>query len=186
MLTCPNISYDVDDRNRGITNGGIGIIHQLVEKISPAGEINSCLELLKRHIPYHESDHVLNLAYNILSGGHCLQDIDLPKNFYQQAVINVDGTISPIDGRCKKGMDLSYNGQWSYHPLLISLANTREPLYIINRPGNVPSHLYSAHWLDKSLDLVCPCFETVKILSRSTSYASLLSTIFALKIGSIK
>jgi hypothetical protein len=215
MLTCPNISYDVDDRNRGIGNGGIGIIHQLVEKISLADEINNCLELLKRHIPYHESDHVLNLAYNILSGGHCLQDIDLlrkdegwldaldaeiipasttagdflrrfnkgdiielmeakntvrkkiwqeqPKNFHQQAVINVDGTISPIDGRCKRGMDLSYNGQWSYHPLLISLANTREPLYIINRPGNVPSHQDSAHWLDKSLDLVRPCFETVWI-----------------------
>jgi hypothetical protein len=34
MLTCPNIYYDVDDRNRGIANGGIGIIHQLIKKKS--------------------------------------------------------------------------------------------------------------------------------------------------------
>ena len=63
MLTCPNIYYDVDDRNRGIANGGIGIIHQLVKKTGLAAEIDHHLELLKRYIPYHESDHVLNLTY---------------------------------------------------------------------------------------------------------------------------
>jgi hypothetical protein len=215
MLSCPNICYDVDDRNRGIANGGIGIIHQLVKKIGLADEIDSCLELLKRHVPYHESDHVLNISYNILCGGHCLQDIELlrnddawldalgakiipapttagdflrrfskddiielmevknairqkiwqkqPKTFHKQAIINIDGTISPTMGQCKKGMDISYNGKWSYHPLIISLANTREPLYIINRSGNAPSHLDSAKWLDRSLDLVRPFFEKVWI-----------------------
>jgi hypothetical protein len=215
MLTCPNIYYDVDDRNRGIANGGIGIIHQLVKKTGLAVEIDHHLELLKRYIPYHESDHVLNLAYNILSGGHCLQDIEFlrkddgwldalgaeiipapttagdflrrfteddviqlmevkntirkklwqeqPKIFSKQAIINVDGTISPICGKCKEGMDISYDGKWGYHPLVISLANTREPLYIINRSGNAPSHLNSAVWLDKSLDLVRPIFEKVWI-----------------------
>ena len=28
-----------------------------------------------------------------------------------------------------KGVDIAYNGIWGYHPLLISLANTVEPLY---------------------------------------------------------
>lgn len=32
-------------------------------------EINAKLNLLKIHVPYHESDHVLNIAYNILAGG---------------------------------------------------------------------------------------------------------------------
>jgi len=29
---------------------------------------------------------------------------------------------------------------WGYHPLLVSLANTGEPLFIVNRSGNRPSH----------------------------------------------
>jgi len=33
--------------------------------------------LLKVHLPYHESDHVLNIAYNILAGGQRLEDIEL-------------------------------------------------------------------------------------------------------------
>ena len=35
------------------------------------------LELLKIHLPYHESDHVLGLAYLPLCGGTCLQDLEL-------------------------------------------------------------------------------------------------------------
>jgi len=60
-------------------------------------------------------------------------------------------------------MDISYNGQWGYHPLIISLRNTREPLFIVNRPGNAPSHLDSAPWIDKSLDLVCRHFKKVHL-----------------------
>jgi hypothetical protein len=48
MLTCPNIYYDVDDRNRIIANGGIGITHQLVKKTGLAVEIDSLLELLRK------------------------------------------------------------------------------------------------------------------------------------------
>jgi len=33
--------------------------------------------VLKRHLPYHESDHVLNMAYNIMAGGERLEDIEL-------------------------------------------------------------------------------------------------------------
>jgi hypothetical protein len=53
-------------------------------------------------------------------------------------------------------MDLSYNGIWGYHPLIVSLANTREALYLVNRPGNVPSHQGSAEWIDRAITLVRP------------------------------
>jgi hypothetical protein len=36
--------------------------------------------VLKVHLPYHESDHVLNIAYNALCHGTCLQDIELRRN----------------------------------------------------------------------------------------------------------
>lgn len=86
-----------------------------------------------------------------------------PASFKRLATINVDGTLCPTQGQCKQGMDISYNGQWGYHPLIVSLHNTREPLYVINRSGNAPSHLGSAQWIDKSLDLVCGTFKKVQL-----------------------
>ena len=35
------------------------------------------LSQFKVHLPYHESDHVLNLADNALCGGTCLEDLEL-------------------------------------------------------------------------------------------------------------
>jgi hypothetical protein len=42
--------------------------------------LNGRLKLLKRHVPYYESDHVLNIAYNILCNGDCLEDIERLRN----------------------------------------------------------------------------------------------------------
>lgn len=211
--TGSNIHYEVDGRNIGISSGGIGMMHALALKTGLIDEIDSKLELLKRHLPYHESDHVMNMAYNILSGGTCLEDIELNRNdeawlnalgaeiipdpttagdflrrfseediidlmeaknvirsrlwdrqsnkFRETAIINVDGTISKTYSECMEGMDISYKGEWGYAPLVISLASTREPLYIVNRPGNAPSHLDSAKWLDRSLDLVGKTFNKI-------------------------
>jgi len=215
MLSGSNIHYDVDGRRNGISCGGIGVIHQMVQKMGLPEGINSKLELLKRHLPYHESDHILNIVYNILSGGTCLEDIELRRNdaaylhalgseiipdpttagdylrrfkqddiillmdimneirrhvwlrqsliFREQAIMNIDGTIGPTTGECKQGMDISYNGYWGYHPLVLSLASTREPLFIVNRPGNVPSHSDSAAWIDKGLDLLSGVFKKVLV-----------------------
>ena len=208
-----NIRYEVDGRDQGIACGGIGVIHTLAKRIGLVKEIDKRLHLLKRHVPYHESDHVLNLAYNVLAGGEGFEDIELlrqnegwmdalgaeiipdpttegdfvrrfevedvmtlmevinerrkkvwdrqPKEFFKKAILNVDGTIAETTGECKEGMDLSHKGMWGYAPLIISLAQTREPLYLVNRSGNAPSHLDSADWIDRSLDLVEGRFEEV-------------------------
>ena len=76
-----------------------------------------------------------------------------PASFFSEAVIDVDGTLVSTDAECKQDMDFAYNGTWGYHPLLISLANTAEPLYLINRSGNRPSHEHAAEALDKMITL---------------------------------
>src|SRR5919106_3012823 len=72
------------------------------------------------------------------------------------AYLDVDGTDAPTTGSYKQGMDISYKGVWGYAPLIITLANTREELFLVNRPGNAPSHQDAAQWIDKAIDLVQP------------------------------
>ncbi len=206
MLTARNIHYDMSDRNRAVACGGIGSIHLLARRVGLIDAIDRDLHLLKVHLPYHESDHVLNIAYNVLAGGDCLQDLELlrndeayldalgasripdpttagdfcrrfesadqvntlmdalnsvragvwkqqPAEFFARAIIDADGTLAPTGACCKAGIDLSYDGRWSYHPLVVSLANTKEPLFLLNRPGNRPSHEEAAIYLDKSIVL---------------------------------
>lgn len=80
MFTARNIQYEIGERGRGIGYGGIGAMHLLVRKLGFAEAIDRRLHLLQIHLPYHESDHVLNLAYNALCDGTCLEDIELRRN----------------------------------------------------------------------------------------------------------
>ena len=205
MFTAGNIQYELADRMHGLGPGGIGAMHLLARRTGLAEAIDRRLHLLKVHLPYHESDHVLNIAYNLLAGGTCLEDIELwrndevhldalgaqripdpttagdfcrrfeeteveilmntinnvrvkvwqqqPVSFLQEAVIDGDGTMTETTGECKQGMDINHKGQWGYHPLLISLANTAEPLYLVNRRGNRPSHEGAAVRFDQAIAL---------------------------------
>jgi hypothetical protein len=80
MFTASNIHYDIGERDRGIGCGGIGAMHLLARKLGLIEAIDNGLELLQIHLPYHESDHVVNIAYNALCDGTCLQDLELRRN----------------------------------------------------------------------------------------------------------
>jgi Transposase DDE domain group 1 len=205
MMAAANIRYEIAERVRGIAPGGIGAIHLLARKLGLIHDIDRGLHLLKRHIPYFESDHVLNIAYNLLAGGSRLEHLEVRRNdevyldalgaeripdpttagdfcrrftegdveqlmdtfnearlrvwgqqpdaFFEEAFIDADGTMAPTDGWCKQGVDVSYKGVWGYHPLVVSLANTAEPLYLVNRSGNRPSHEHADGYLDKAATL---------------------------------
>ena len=77
MFSASNIHYEIADRTRGLAHGGIGAMHLLARQTGLIDAIDRRLHLLKIHLPYHESDHVLNLAYNALCEGTCLQDLEL-------------------------------------------------------------------------------------------------------------
>ena len=205
MFTASNIHYDLSDRTRGLDCGGLGVLHLLARRTGLVEAIDRRLQLLKFHLPYHESDHVLNIAYNIATGGTCLEHLELrrndevyldalgaqripdpttagdfcrrferydvhelmeainqvrlkvwrqqPSEFFAEAFIDADGTLAETGGACKEGMSLAYDGTWGYHPLVVSLANTAEPLYLVNRSGNRPSHENAHHYLDRAVDL---------------------------------
>jgi len=80
MFTARNIHYEISDKAQGIAHGGIGAMHALARRIGLIDAIDRRLVLFKIHLPYHESDHVLNLAYNALCEGTCKEDIELRRN----------------------------------------------------------------------------------------------------------
>ena len=63
-----------------------------------------------------------------------------PADFFGEATLDIDGTLVATDAERKEGVDIAYDGTWGYHPLVVTLANTGEPLYLVNRSGNRPSH----------------------------------------------
>lgn len=206
-MTAGQVRFEIAQRASGTTCGGIAAIHTLVRELKLDQAIDEQLHLLKVHLPYHESDHVLSLAYNALCGGTCLEDLELrrhdeawlnllgarripdpttagdfcrrfspdhidvlqdiynqirtrvwsrqPTEFFQQATIDMDGTLVATDGECKQGMDISHKGVWGFHPLVVSLAETGEVLRIVNRSGNRPSHEGAAAEADRAMAL---CF----------------------------
>jgi DDE family transposase len=205
MFLDQNVHYDLADKTHGLHSAGLGVYQLLVQRLGLAQTFNTQLHLFKRHFPYFESDHLLNLTYNFVVGGKNLQDLERLRNqehyldvlgaqripdpttagdflrrftaadldtlmnvindkrllvwqqqpdaFFDLAIIEGDGTLVATSGECKQGADMAYDGTWGYHPLLISLANTQEPLFVVNRSGNRPSYEGAAAYFDKAADL---------------------------------
>ena len=80
MMAASNIHYEISDRVRAISPGGIGAIHLLACKIGLIDDIDRDLHLLKRHQPYFESDHILNIAYNLMAGGSRIEHLEVRRN----------------------------------------------------------------------------------------------------------
>jgi len=199
-------------------------MHVLAQRTGLAAEIDASLKLLQVHQPYHESDHVLHIAYNILCGGKTLEDLEQlrhdevyqdaigarvvpdpttagdftrrfqesdlealmgaidrvrmkvwqqqPAPFFEEAILEADGTLAPTSGECKEGMEISRNGVWGYHPLVVTLANTGEPLYLVNRSGNRPSHEGSAQRFDQAIALCQQAGFRKTLLRGDTDFSS--------------
>ena len=199
--------YEISSRVRATAAGGIALIQRMVQAIGLDREIDQRVDLLKQHQPYHESDHVTNIAFNLLAGGECLEHLELlrndesyldmlgarripdpttagdfcrrfvnngqvdalqsafnesrlevwrsqPAKFFEHAVIDADGSIVGTTGECKEGADFSHKGIFGYHPLVISLANTQEVLFLENRAGSRHSHEGAAARLDQAVTLI--------------------------------
>jgi hypothetical protein len=205
MIAADNIDYELADRVRGHSAGGIGAMLLVARTTGLVADIDRDLLLLKRHLPYHESDHVLNIASNVLAGGRKLEHLELRRNdevyrnalgaervpdpttagdfcrrfglgdaldlmdafnrarlrawaqqpaaFFDEATIDVDGTLVATNAECKGGVDIAYDGTWGYHPLVVAPANTAEPLFLVNRSGNRPSHALAASFIDRAAAL---------------------------------
>jgi hypothetical protein len=80
MFSAANIRYEIAEKVRGVGVGGIGAIHELARRSGLIEAIDRRVQVLKIHLPYHESDHVLNLAYNAMCEGVRLEDIELRRN----------------------------------------------------------------------------------------------------------
>ena len=80
MFTAAPVHLEIGAHPEAMSYGGIGVVHRLVTKLGLPEQIDERLQLLKVHLPYHESDHVLNLAYNALCGGTRLQDIEIRRH----------------------------------------------------------------------------------------------------------
>jgi hypothetical protein len=214
MMSASNVACEVSARVEATAWGGVAAMHQLARAIGLVHALDDKVHVLKRHKPYHESDHILNIALNILAGGTFLEDLELRRQDQsymnalgaeripdpttagdftrrfgdeaavlnlmeainairpgvwnalsakerRKAIIDTDGTLAPTTGERKEGMGLSYTGIWSYHPLVVSLANTREALYLVNRSGNAVSHEGAVAYMDRAIALVRGSFKEV-------------------------
>jgi Transposase DDE domain group 1 len=103
-----------------------------------------------RRFGSEDIDNLMNIINDVRLGVWKKQK---PAFFEETARIDADGTIVETTGECKQGMDVSYKGQWGYHPLLVSLANTGESLFIVNRGGNRPSQEGAPEYFDRAVDL---------------------------------
>jgi hypothetical protein len=205
MITAANIHYEPGERVQGLAPGGLGALLLIARRTGLIAAIDHALHLLKRHLPYFESDHVLNIAFNLLAGGRRLEHLERlrndevyldalgavripdpttegdfcrrfqesdvlalmeaintarlrvyarqPAEFFAEATVDIDGTLVATDAECKEGVDIAYDGTWGYHPLVVTLADTGEVLYLANRSGNRPSHEGAHTYIDRAIAL---------------------------------
>jgi hypothetical protein len=207
------LHLESDPRGEITHYGGLVLAQQFVRRFRVAQQLDGALRLFKRHAPYHESDHVLALAYTLYADGTCLEDQgvlqgseairrlmgacripdpttagDFLRRFksekdveqlsgviddieeavwsklsgkvrrrrkkHEFALVDLDGHIKPLYGVQKEGADFSYDGRWSYQPLVVSLGGSGECLKVVNQPGSARSSDAAAKALKEVLPRV--------------------------------
>jgi hypothetical protein len=212
-MRLPKVHTEVNQRSEVTPYGGLTLFSDFVRRFKVAQKLDAKVQVLKLHLPYFESDHVLAQAANLYVGGTCIEDManlqnseaalrllgacripdpttggDFLRRFDDRvnqgslaalraavdevqgsvwkeleprrgrrrckrdvAVIDLDGHTKVLYGAKKEGADFSHKGQWSYHPLLVSLAGTGECLAIRNRSGNLRSSHGAAEVLNNDV-----------------------------------
>jgi hypothetical protein len=216
------VRVQIQERGEITPYGGLSLAHDLAMRLGIDRDINDSMELLRLHLPYFDSDHLLTHVYNQYVGGTCIEDIahlqhsdaikhltgacripdpstagdflrrfnrsnlrvfqqvidrarekvwrQMPNSRKRVATVDMDSTIKPVYGECKQGADFSYTGKWSYHPLLFTLAETRELLRTLNRSGNIASADGAAAALKEVLPMVKRHFGQVYVRGDSAFY----------------
>jgi len=216
------VRVQIQERGEITPYGGLSLAHDLAMRLGIDRDINDSMEVLRLHLPYFDSDHLLTHVYNQYVGGTCIEDIahlqhsnavkhltgacripdpstagdflrrfnrlhlrafqqvidrarekvwrQMPKSRKDVATIDMDSTIKEIYGECKQGADFSYTSKWSYHPLLLTLAETHELLRTLNRSGNVASAEGAAAALKEVLPMVKRHFGKVYVRGDSAFY----------------
>ncbi len=213
VMRQPLLHLESDPRGEMTHYGGLVLAQQFMRRFGVAKRLDESLELFKRHAPYHESDHVLALAYTLYADGTCLEDQavlqgseavrrlvgacripdpttagDFLRRFktaqnveqlsgtidevqeavwsklsrkvrrqrknHDYALVDLDGHIKPLYGVQKEGADFSYDGRWSYQPLVVSLGGSGECLKVVNQPGSARSSDAAAQALQEVLPWV--------------------------------
>jgi hypothetical protein len=213
VMRHPLLHLESDPRGEMTHYGGLVLAQQFVRRFRIAQRLDGALRLFKRHAPYHESDHVLALAYTLYADGTCLEDQavlqgseavrrlvgacripdpttagDFLRRFrtaqdieqlcgvtdeveealwsklsrkvrrrrkkHEFALVDLDGHIKPLYGVQKEGADFSYDGRWSYQPLVVSLGGSGECLKVVNQPGSARSSDAAAKALKEVLPRV--------------------------------
>jgi len=216
------VRLHVQQRGEIAPYGGLSLAHDLAMRLGIDRDINDSMEVLRLHLPYFDSDHLLTHVYNQYVGGLCIEDIahlqhsdaikhligacripdpstagdflrrfnrwnlrafqqvidrarekvwrQMPNSRKRVATVDMDSTIKAVYGECKQGADFSYTGKWSYHPLLLTLAETRELLRTLNRSGNAGSADGAAAALKEVLPMVQRHFDKVYVRGDSAFY----------------
>jgi len=216
------VRVQVQERGEITPYGGLSLAHDLAMRLSIDRDINDSMEVLRLHLPYFDSDHLLTHVYNQYVGGSCIEDIahlqhsdavkhltgacripdpstagdflrrvsrtslrafqqvidrarekvwrQMPNSRKAVATIDMDSTIKEVYGECKQGADFSYTGKWSYHPLLLTLAETHELLRTLNRSGNATSADGTPAALKEVLPMVKRHFGQVYVRGDSAFY----------------
>jgi hypothetical protein len=216
------VRLKVQERGKVTPYGGLSMAHDLAMRLEMDRDVNRAVPVLKLHLPYMESDHILTHVYNQYVGGLCIEDIaslqhsDAIKHLLgacripdpstagdflrrlnrtqlralqgvidrarekvwrqmhhsrkKVATIDMDSTVKEVHGECKAGADFSYNGKWSYHPLLLTMAETHEVLRTINRSGNTFSAQGAAEALAEVLPMAQRHFQKVYVRGDSAFF----------------